>query len=151
LFQRLFEKMKSEPVICGDCETCDLKGEAAPDEPEDACFERLHQKERSEFQKLLKQTGATVSPVEMQVVDEESGETVPVATKGKMNSITFTMDGSHSRTFRWELLSEENSATGTSTAEKKSFSVRSMRVKLRESLGFDLSKPPITKEDRSGK
>jgi Fur family ferric uptake transcriptional regulator len=70
VFQRLFDKMKSEPVVCGDCETCELRDETpAPDSVEN-CFERLHQREKEDLLRLLDQTGATLSPVQMQIVDE---------------------------------------------------------------------------------
>ena len=73
VFQRLFEKMKSEPVVCGDCDTCELKDKAYPDDSNERkknCFERLHQREKEELLRLLKQTGASLSPVQMQIVDE---------------------------------------------------------------------------------
>ncbi len=70
MFQRLFEKMKSEPIICRDCETCDLNQEASTDQQDGNCFQRLHQREKQDLLRLLKQTGASLSPVQMQIVDE---------------------------------------------------------------------------------
>ncbi len=70
MFQRLFDKMKSEPVVCGDCETCELKDDGTPPEPGENCFQKLHQREKEDLLRLLKQTGAALSPVQMQIVDE---------------------------------------------------------------------------------
>ncbi len=70
MFQRLFDKMKSEPVVCGDCETCELRDDSQGPGQEENCFERLHQREKEDLLRLLGQTGATLSPVQMQIVDE---------------------------------------------------------------------------------
>ncbi|ADV46954.1 hypothetical protein [Nitratifractor salsuginis] len=89
----------------------------------------------------------------MRVVDMKSGETVPVITKGKMNSITFAMTGSHSRTFRWELLTEENMATEAAVSEEKGTSSlwkRVERIRQEKKVKFDLSKPPTIKGNQDG-
>lgn len=72
MFQRLLEKMKSEPLVCGDCDKCEFKAEAEVEavEMEENCFKRLHQREREDLLRLLGQTGATLTPVEKEIVDE---------------------------------------------------------------------------------
>jgi len=70
VFQRLFEKMRSEPIVCGDCDTCELNEEASLSIGEENCFQRLHQREKQDLLRLLKQTGASIPPLHMQIVDE---------------------------------------------------------------------------------
>ncbi len=69
MFERLFEKMKSGPVACGECENCELKDEIQALENDESCFEKLHEKEKRELLRLLGQTGVDLSPVKMQIVD----------------------------------------------------------------------------------
>lgn len=66
MLQKIIDKFKTE---CSSCENCkDLKeDEVSGPTP---CFKNLHESEKQNFLKLLRQTGRTLSNEEMEVVNE---------------------------------------------------------------------------------
>jgi hypothetical protein len=81
----------------------------------------------------------------MQVVDEASGETLPVIVNGQTPSFVINMNGENRRTFRWELLTQNSNATVPSAAPVRV--QQNARAFIRSAsqpkpVEFDLSRPP---------
>ena len=84
----------------------------------------------------------------MQVIDERSGEVLPVSVNGQAPAFIVNMDGQNTRTFRWELLTQNSNATARSAAPLRV--QKNARAFIRSAskpkpLEFDLSKPPMFK------
>ena len=69
MLHRIIDRLKTECRSCDDCEEI-FQEEVSSHTP---CFEKLHEKERQNFIRLLRQTGRTLSEEEMAVVDEFLG------------------------------------------------------------------------------
>ncbi len=68
MLQKILGKIKAG---CSSCESCpDGQDENKSEEVRSLCFEKLHQEEKNQFIKLLKQTGRILSREEMATVDE---------------------------------------------------------------------------------
>ena len=90
----------------------------------------------------------------MQVVDEKSGEVLPVVNGTKMPAFFINMNGEKTRSFRWELLTQNTNATTPSAAPIRiQHAARSFIKEVSEPKkpSFDLSKPPMIKEGINGR
>ncbi len=99
---------------------------------------------------------STTNPLlkKMQVVDEKSGEVLPVVSDNKTPAFIINMDGENTRSFRWELLTQNTNATTPSAAPVRV--QRAARRFIREvseprESEFDLTKPPMIEGDIYGK
>ncbi len=81
----------------------------------------------------------------MQVVDESSGQILPVSSNGQTPAFIINMGGENTRTFRWELLTQNSNATAPSAAPVRV--QKNARAFIRSAsqpkpVEFDLSRPP---------
>jgi len=85
----------------------------------------------------------------MQIVDEVTGETVPVIREEGRSFIVFNMEGSKEHTFRWELLEHESEATDTGVSDLNVKYARSLfrRYESAAPKHFDLDRPPVEREN----
>jgi hypothetical protein len=90
---------------------------------------------------------------QMKLVDSSNGNEVAAVVDGKVQIYSFNMDGQKERTFEWVVETEEvNISTPSSkvlTPQKKVLRSKTLRQKKSES--FDLTQPPMIKEDMHGK
>lgn len=100
---------------------------------------------RQRYKQQLSKTNPLLS--KMQIVDEGSGEVVPVLNADDKSYVLFNMEGSKTRIFRWELLPFESEATeGSSEITVKYARKFFKRFESAAHKTFDLGKPP--KRDR---
>lgn len=92
---------------------------------------------------------------QMKLVDVTTGQEIPAVVEGKVQTYVFNMDGETERTFQWIVETEpvnldvQTSKTVTMQAEsiKKDMKTMSVTSKVQKAETFDLSKPPMIKED----
>ena len=99
---------------------------------------------RIRYDQFLSKTNPLLK--KMQVVDEATGETLPVVEGTQMPAFVVNMNGSTTRTFRWELLTQNSNATTPTAApvrvQKAARSFLKRSAVYRKPV-FDLSKPPL--------
>ena len=90
--------------------------------------------------------------LKMQLVDEQTGRSMPVVRHGQIGMMSFNMDGSTSRTFRWELLASEavevvvDKETTSASSSMQRAPGRSMNQSIKaSSKTIDFSQPPAFK------
>jgi hypothetical protein len=97
---------------------------------------------------------------QMKLVDVESGKEIAAAVDGKAQTYAFNMNGQTERTFQWVVETEEVSipvqisqmATMEARAVKKDAVMRSPAVRESKRVErFDITRPPMIKEDMYGK
>ena len=99
-----------------------------------------------------KEYRSLVNPLlkKMQVVDETTGEVLPVVTGDAMTAFVVNMNGATTRTFRWELLTEDTQAVASAAQSVKA--VETAQVSAEKALhtpqkpSIDLNKPPVFDE-----
>lgn len=94
---------------------------------------------RQRYRQRLSHTNPLLK--KMQVVDETTGEILPVVTGHSMTAFVIDMNGATERTFRWELLTQKTQAKATQQ-EAVARARRSARMRLRKP-SFDLDRPPL--------
>ena len=84
----------------------------------------------------------------MQIVDEMTGEVLPAVSGSSMPSFVINMNGVRTRTFRWELLTQNTEALAPAAATAKAaMSLRSVKASAQTARpAFDLDKPPVFDE-----
>jgi len=95
----------------------------------------------------------------MKLVDVSSGKEIAAAVDGKVQTYVFNMDGQNERTFEWIVqtdvvdISVDNSKFSTLQAIvlKKDAAVQAKSITEKKAETFDLSKPPMIKEEMHGK
>jgi len=90
---------------------------------------------------------------QMKLVDSSNGNEIAAAVNGKVQIYSFNMDGQKERTFEWVVATEEVNIT---TPSSKVSTLQRKVVKPKASMQkrvqtFDLTKPPMIKEDMNGK
>jgi hypothetical protein len=98
---------------------------------------------------------STTNPIikHMKLVDSATGEEMPAVVDGKVQTYTFNMEGSQTRTFEWVVQTDEvtlpaqQSKLSTLQAKvlKKEAKVQSKQIQEVKAESFDLSKPPMFK------
>jgi len=79
----------------------------------------------------------------MQLTDEVTGKRIPIIRNKEIQSISFNMDGSTERRFRWELLNEEVNTTDPITSKRASARIVKQIVIHNEVAEFDMDRPPV--------
>jgi len=87
---------------------------------------------------------------QMKLVDTVTGEEIPAAVNGEVQTYTFNMNGATSRRFEWVV--QENEVVISAKQSRVHTLKRDAKVLYKEADGlkkesFDLSKPPMIKED----
>ena len=87
--------------------------------------------------------------LKMKLVDDATGRSIPVVRSGQIGMMSFNMDGSTSRAFRWELLTEKavevsvDKETAAAFSTKQSVSSLSMKSSApTPKKTIDFSQPP---------
>ena len=95
----------------------------------------------------------------MKLVDVSSGKEITVAVDGKVQTYVFNMNGQNERTFEWIVqtdvvdipVNNSKSSTLQATALKKDAAVQAKSIIKKKAETFDLSRPPMIKEEINGK
>jgi len=80
----------------------------------------------------------------MQIVDETTGETYPAVSGNATPSFRVRMNGSLTRTFRWELLTTDSNATVSTPVSVATVALRNAALVSKST--FDLQHPPVFDE-----
>jgi hypothetical protein len=111
----------------------------------------IDQQDRQRYKEYRSVTNPLIR--QMKLVDSSNGNEIAAAVNGKVQTYSFNMDGQTERTFEWVVETEEvNISTPSSkvlTPQKKVLRSKTLRQKKSES--FDLTQPPMIKEDMHGK
>jgi len=101
---------------------------------------------------------STTNPIikHMKLVDSVTGEEIAAAVDGKVQTYTFNMNGSQTRTFEWVVqssevaLSTQQSTMSTLQAKtlKMDAKVQSKQIQKAKAESFDLSRPPMIEDMR---
>ena len=104
---------------------------------------------------------STTNPIikNMKMVDSVTGKEIPAVVNGKIQTYTFNMNGSQTRTFEWVVQTEEvnlpaqesKMSTLQAKALKMDAKVQSKQIEAAKAKSFDLTKPPVIKESEYGK
>ena len=95
----------------------------------------------------------------MKLVDVNSGKEIAAAVDGKVQTYVFNMNGQNERTFEWIVqtdvvdipVNNSKSSTLQATALKKDAAAEAKSITERKAETFDLSRPPMIKEEINGK
>ncbi len=95
----------------------------------------------------------------MKLVDKSNGTEIAAVVDNKVQAYSFNMEGKTERTFEWIVETEEVSipaqtsklSTLRAKAIQKDATINKMSIMSKKAESFDLSKPPLIKEDRIGK
>ena len=117
--------------------------------------------ENDEGERRFRETVSYTDPIlkYMQIVDESTGKATPVIKDGKIQTISFNMNGANSRSFRWELLqdvveieetegrvtprSAHISSSRSLVQSKSTIRVLPQCETVKSGAVFDMMKPPV--------
>jgi hypothetical protein len=90
---------------------------------------------------------------QMKLVDSSNGNEIAAAVNGKVQTYSFNMDGQTERTFEWVLETEEvNISVPSSRVSALQRKIVKPKVSMqKKSELFDLTQPPMIREDMRGK
>ena len=96
---------------------------------------------------------------QMKLVDTVTGDEIPAAINGKVQTYAFNMNGEQTRTFEWVVQTDEvvlpvkrsKMRSLHAKALKKDAKVQYRKIQETKAERFDLTKPPMIKEDSVGR
>jgi hypothetical protein len=111
----------------------------------------IDQQDRQRYKEYRSVTNPLIR--QMKLVDSSNGNEIAAAVNGKVQTYSFNMDGQTERTFEWVVETEEvNISVPSSRVSALQRKIVKPKVSMqKKSESFDLTQPPMIKEDMRGK